>query len=257
MFTVDLSKKMLEGRKKENMEDKILKEFNTIIENDEKIDKGILSRLGLDKNIAKAKEIIQEKNNLEKYKEYKVFHINEIKKVCYKYKLRFLPTESFKGEIPVELTAKVKEFEKKVPNHTKTKDYYYYEDYKYFIAAPRESFELQDRPKDPLLFVEIIADEYYILLYKWGNDLSITRRVLNLLTKGSEGEYVYYPIFYSVFAVLFCLGKFVKLPLDLNNEPIPNELFLVISFIILGVILLVGFVNDITERKQFRNKFKN
>lgn len=44
--------------------------------------------------------------------------------------------------------------------------------FNYKILAPKESFNLQTRPKDPLLFLELAGGTYY-LVHKWGNDLSV------------------------------------------------------------------------------------
>jgi hypothetical protein len=47
---------------------------------------------------------------------------------------------------------------------------------KIHIVAPKESFQLEEKPKDPLAFIELSTGDYY-LLHKWGNDLSFTRRI--------------------------------------------------------------------------------
>lgn len=44
----------------------------------------------------------------------------------------------------------------------------------FHIAAPAESFQLQKRPIDPLLFCHLGDNQYY-LVHKWGSDLSIWR----------------------------------------------------------------------------------
>lgn len=54
---------------------------------------------------------------------------------------------------------------------------------KFCIAAPATSFELQDRPIDPLLFCELGDGQFY-LVHKWGNDLSVWRRMHKHATVG-------------------------------------------------------------------------
>lgn len=54
---------------------------------------------------------------------------------------------------------------------------------RFFIVAPATSFELQDRPIDPLLFCELGDDQFY-LVHKWGNDLSVWRRGHKYMTAG-------------------------------------------------------------------------
>jgi hypothetical protein len=94
-----------------------------------------------------------------------------IKKIAYKYHLKFLPVYAgYKGSVGPNTGSKITEFEKKFElafntNPTKTD---------YFILAPAASFNLQEKPKDPLLFYKA-AKDLYILIDKWGNDLSVTR----------------------------------------------------------------------------------
>ena len=45
------------------------------------------------------------------------------------------------------------------------------------IMAPSQRFKLCDSEVDPLLFVPIGQDRYY-LVHKWGTDLSIARRMM-------------------------------------------------------------------------------
>jgi hypothetical protein len=141
-----------------------------------------------------------------KFNQDRVFHVSQIEKLCKKYHLRFLPSTMFKGSIAKDLGAKINQFEiaygvtcgvyyselneerDGTPLVASDGRVFYYsvgdglsdygwEECSTYIAAPASSFQLEERPKDPLLFYKI-NEEYYALIHKWGNDLSIFRRLL-------------------------------------------------------------------------------
>jgi len=94
-----------------------------------------------------------------------IYHIDQIKKVCIDYRLRFLDSKYFKGEIPQKALSKIEKLEN---NHGI--------DIKGFkIIAPSKLFKLLDKD-DPLLFAPI-GNDYYYLIHKWGNDLSPFRKI--------------------------------------------------------------------------------
>ena len=96
-----------------------------------------------------------------------IFTSEQIKKIAIRYRLRFLESKLFKGEIPYEAILKVKELEKKY----KVK----FSEFK--ILAPASLFKLEDRNKDPLLFAKV-SENKFLLIHKWGNDLNGFRKVL-------------------------------------------------------------------------------
>jgi hypothetical protein len=115
-----------------------------------------------------------------------VFHISQIESLCKKYHLRFLPSVMYKGVIDNDLPGKISQFEIAYGVECKEWKMGEYRSSGYFggntfIAAPRSSFKLQERPKDPLLFFQI-NHEYYYLIHKWGNDLSLIRRSYKMLS---------------------------------------------------------------------------
>lgn len=168
----------------------------------------VLERIGINKAVVQGKSVKDYNETLlkeaTKFNTDKVYHVSQIKKLCNKYYLRFLPSALFKGNIDPCLTDKIATFEitYNVKCECKVSDsrFYYKEEEKnnnIFIAAPASSFSLQKKPKDPLLFYKI-NDEYYYLIHKWGNDLSVLRR--------------FYKIFSSkilVWSLLFSIGGFV------------------------------------------------
>lgn len=98
-----------------------------------------------------------------------IFTSDEIKKVCIRYRLRFLDASYYKGEIPYEAIQKIKNFNRGPETDLK----------KFKILGPSKVFELEDRNADPLLFAPIGNDKFY-LIHKWGNDLVWYKRLISL-----------------------------------------------------------------------------
>lgn len=96
----------------------------------------------------------------------KIYHLSQIKTICIEYRLRFLDSKYFKGEIPGEAISKIKQLEKAHGIEIKG----------FKIIAPSKLFKLADK-NDPLLFVPI-GNDYFYLIHKWGNDLHPFRRAL-------------------------------------------------------------------------------
>ncbi|NEN25582.1 hypothetical protein G3O08_18985 [Cryomorpha ignava] len=97
----------------------------------------------------------------------KIFDISAIKRLCIKYRLRFLPTKYFKANFPIEAMRAIKDTEQE--HHTEIKNF--------MIIAPSALFKLEDANKDPLLFVPLENNKFY-LIHQWGNDLSWYRRFM-------------------------------------------------------------------------------
>lgn len=95
-----------------------------------------------------------------------IFHLEQIKKICIDYRLRFLDTKYFKGTIPPEAISKIKSLERE--HHTTLKGFK--------IIAPSKLFKLEDKD-DPLLFAPI-GNGYFYLVHQWGNDLHPLRKML-------------------------------------------------------------------------------
>lgn len=96
-----------------------------------------------------------------------LYTIDDIERLCIQYRLRFLDSSKFKGEIPYEAITKTKELEQNVGvefSHFK-------------IIAPDDRFRLEDCDKDPLLFVRL-SDRYYYLIHQWGGDLAWHRKLM-------------------------------------------------------------------------------
>ncbi len=96
-----------------------------------------------------------------------IFSSEDIRKTCIQYRLRFLDSKKFKGEIPYEAILKLKALEKE---HGVALS-------EFKIMAPDSRFQLEDCDKDPLLFVKL-SDRYYYLVHQWGGDLAWYRKII-------------------------------------------------------------------------------
>lgn len=104
--------------------------------------------------------------NLNLLQTNRIYHVDQIKKICVDYRLRFLPSNYFKGEIPAEAIAEIKRIE--TTHITELKGFR--------ILAPSKLFKLDDKD-DPILFAPI-GNDYFYLIHKWGNDLHPLRKYL-------------------------------------------------------------------------------
>ncbi|RRQ48462.1 hypothetical protein DZC72_12200 [Maribacter algicola] len=121
----------------------------------------------IDKNLAESSEKPRVNIfNFDKLDTERIFHIDQIKKVCIDYRLRFLDTKYFKSEIPVEAFSKIGKLEKE--HNTELKGFK--------IIAPSKLFKLEDKD-DPILFAPM-GNGYYYLIHKWGKDLHPLRKLM-------------------------------------------------------------------------------
>ena len=98
----------------------------------------------------------------------RVFHVDPIRTLCIRYRLRFLPGALFKGSIPNQAVHAIRRLEQKAETPLSG----------FTVMAPANRFKLCDSEVDPLLFVPIGNDRYY-LVHKWGNELNPIRSILN------------------------------------------------------------------------------
>lgn len=156
-----LEKLHLEKEKQRKAEENILNEVTAIIaEFDANNDR-------IEKNLLESKESTRVNTfDFDVLNPNKIFHIDQIKKVCIDYRLRFLDSKYFKGEIPVEAFSKIRKLERE--HNTEVRGFK--------IIAPSKLFKLEDKD-DPLLFAPM-GNGYYYLIHKWGNDLHPFRKLM-------------------------------------------------------------------------------
>lgn len=166
---LDIEQKLREGKGVPSSEE--LESYLDIVWIDQHLsDVSVLMRL---KEKPK-KEVIRNRFNHTKLEKENVFHIDEIKKICVDYRLRFLSSHYFKGDIPQEAISKIKDLERLHDAR--------YSGFK--IMAPSKLFKLSNAD-DPLLFIPINKD-YYCLVHKWGKDMAWYRKCWAWCFKGFE-----------------------------------------------------------------------
>tara|TARA_B100000035_G_C20830603_1_gene478518 strand:- start:35 stop:682 length:648 start_codon:yes stop_codon:yes gene_type:complete len=116
-------------------------------------------------SISKNQQLFNLEYDVSKLNSDNLFHVDQIRKICIDYRLRFLDVKLFKGKIPNLAFKKLDEFKNNHPNLN----------FELRIMAPSKLFELENYD-DPLLFASL-GDGYYYLIHKWGNDLSFFRKI--------------------------------------------------------------------------------
>ena len=155
----------------------------------------------------------------------RIYQLEQIKEICINYRLRFLDSKYFKGELPYEAILKIKSLEKK--HNTKLNGFK--------IIAPSKLFKLENAD-DPLLFAPI-GNGYYYLIHKWGNDLNPFRKILMWPYK-SFGNLIIVTLLVSLIATgLFPEGVFSNKP----NSAQAGMIFFFIFKSLAAVVIYYGF----------------
>ncbi len=157
---VNLEKALTTERNKNPKQDEgsILRAFKKMLAEQDQLDDAVINRIfGAESEIY---NLSWQNIDCEK-----VFHIDEIKRLCTEYRLRFLDSRHFKGEIPYEAIAKIKMLQRSEGVELRS----------FKILAPAPMFNLQKKDSDPLLFIPLGNNRFY-LIHKWGNDLSPFRK---------------------------------------------------------------------------------
>ncbi|WP_373056830.1 hypothetical protein [Zunongwangia sp. H14] len=215
----NLESQLLKVRSRRIPEEQILEQVQAILQADAGKEEEILETLN-DGNIAKGNTF-----DLDLLETRRIFHIKDIEKICVLYRLRFLSTKYFKGEIPYVALMEIKKLEKQ--HQTTLKGFK--------IMAPSKLFKLENAD-DPLLLAPI-GNDYFYLVHKWGNDLSPFRRILMWPFKTLEN-----------FIIVLLLGSFIltlMVPDGLfSPEPSTTEFLLIFFFMfkwVAGLAIFYGF----------------
>ena len=199
--------------KEEDQKNLFLTEAKLLLENNEKEEIDALRAIGLDESIEKMekeKSDILEREQFEG-KNGETFSESEIKDLCIMYNLRFLQTidswgnKIFKGNLSPEVGVKLVRYAKENDINDLSSSYY---KKSFYIASPAKSFNLQKKPKDPLLFHKIgdvNGEGQFKLVHKWGNDFTNFRYFTSFLHRSFMSAYIS-SFFMSWILVTFVLG---------------------------------------------------
>lgn len=186
MLKVDITKEVIKKRESSKKDAvNIVKETQLLLEGDAQQEREILKKIGLGHQIKKAERVnvidLERKTFETEYGGEVVMQEHEIKELCIKYDLKFLPTEKFKGHTDLNIGPRIRRFVEKNNINPSKGDF--------FIMAPGKTFNLEDRPKpvkdsDPILFYKIpnnTEERMFVMVHKWGNDFTIFRRLRGLV----------------------------------------------------------------------------
>lgn len=155
-----------------------------------------------------------------------IYHKKEIKKLCIDYRLRFLDSKRFKGEIPEEAISKIRQLEKEHGIELRNLK----------IIAPAKLMKLENAD-DPLLFAPM-GNDYYYLIHKWGKDVSRFRKLLMWPYKSFEN------LLFAIFVVSIFLTAITPMQAFTKGD-VGNEeyllLFLFMFKAVGGTVLYYGF----------------
>ena len=128
----------------------------------------------------------------------RIFHIDNIKKTCIDFRLRFLDSRYFKNKIPQAAFDEINRLN--ALHDTRLGNFK--------IMAPSKLFNLEDTD-DPLLFAPI-GNGYYYLIHKWGKDLHPFRKLMMWPFKSIANLFVLILLMSWVATQLTPIGLFSK-----------------------------------------------
>tara|TARA_B100000767_G_C19644325_1_gene483934 strand:+ start:123 stop:797 length:675 start_codon:yes stop_codon:yes gene_type:complete len=167
----------------------------------------------------------------------KIVHLNTIKETCINYRLRFLDIHYFKGDIPIEAIDKIKNLE--IDHGIKINSFK--------IMAPSVMFRLK-KTDDPLMFVPI-GNNYYYLIYKWGNDLNPLRRIRMWPFHSLKN------LLFSLLAVSYLITLITPLQI-FTKSPDSSSFWLLFLFMFKAIVAIVLFLG-VALGKNFNPKIWN
>ena len=225
MKKVNLFEELIEERSKQITSEQLKTAIKNIWSKDDQIKKS------LDKqNDDKLNDL-----KFDKMKTKNIFHKDTIKKICVRYRLRFLDSNLFKGEYPKNITKIIGKIERK---HQTTLS-------NFMIMAPSKLFKIKS-PDDPILFVPI-GNDYYYLIHKWGEEFNYLRKLMVLPFKNIDNLTIFSVLVSVVFALF---GKLIMPSLTFS------EVFILFLFLVKGFIFIFFYMFFLT-RKNFSESIWN
>lgn len=216
----NIEERLLKLRQKRIANEQILAEVHHIFTENEK------ERSLIKERLSSSSVVIANQFNLDLLASEKIFHRDEIKKLCVDYRLRFLDAGFFKSDFPEEAISKIRAIEK--THHMSLEGLK--------VMAPAKLLKLENAD-DPLLFASM-GNDYYYLIHKWGNDLHPFRKALMWPYKNFEN------LVFTVFIISILLTSIMPMQAFTNGEVGNQEYLLLFLFMfkaVGGIVLFYGF----------------
>lgn len=232
-----IPEKILQFRNKRIPQAVLLEQVQKIFEEESSKEEKILRNIQADFNDFESNDF-----DFDHLETEKIFHLADIERICIDYRLRFLNTHLFKGELPYEAISKIKILEK--THQTELKGFK--------IMAPAKLFKLKNAD-DPLLFAPM-GNDYYYLIHSWGRDLHPLRKLMMWPFRHLENFIVLLLAVSLFLTYLVPEGMFSK-------EPTNSEFIMVYFFMfkwIAGLAIFYGFkMGKNFSSAIWRSKFYN
>lgn len=229
--------KILQFRNKRISQAALLKQVQEIFEEESSKEEKIFQNIQADSEDFESNDF-----DFDLLETEKIYHLVDIERICIDYRLRFLNTKIFKGELPYEAISKIKNLEKDHQIEVKG----------FKIMAPAKLFKLKNAD-DPLLFAPM-GNNYYYLIHSWGRDLHPLRKLMMWPFRHFENFLIFLLAVSLFFTSLVPEGMFSK-------EPTNSELIMVYFFMfkwIAGLAIFYGFkMGKNFSSAVWRSKFYN
>jgi hypothetical protein len=140
----------------------LINEVKSLLENDSTTERVIANRI-----LSGKTETSNEFGWIKNLESSRKYNVETIEKICTRFRLRFLESDLFKGDIPSEAIREVKRIEASIGTTFST----------FKIIAPQERFNLKDSTKDPILMAELPNGQFYYI-FQWGDDMKWYQEIL-------------------------------------------------------------------------------
>ena len=233
---VNLEKELISERKKFKSEMAILEDVKAIFAENE-IERELIKQTLQEKSSTKTNQL-----KFDLLETDKIFHLEQIKKICIDYRFRFLDSSIFKNEIPEEAISKIRDIEKK--HDTKLEGFK--------IVAPSKAFLLENYD-DPLLFIPM-GNDYFYLIHQWGNDMNSLRKWIVKPVKNICN--------FVITCVVVSLFLTVLTPSTELSKTVPMASLIIFLFIFKSIVAVTAyyffmmgknFNSEIWQRKYYNN----
>ena len=221
---VDLERALAREKRRQSAQspDEILAQYEAMLRKDDEVDEAVLRRIfgaeGKSRNICYSRLDPQ-----------RIYHVDHIRSLCTRYRLRFLDARLFKGEIPYEAISHIK--------HLQQREEVELSGFK--LMAPAPMFQLENKDRDPLLFATLGKGHFY-LVHKWGKDLHPLRALAVLPFRNFKS--LLFTLASLALLVVSCIPSSVMMgPYDQSSLGIRVIFFFYLFIAFCGLTALYGF----------------